>query len=182
MNSKYLNNVNLKKYVNEKKLKSLFKKLYPRCRSITGEGFRKSLRHLDEVEKLKTIKVQTGKKVLDWTIPDEWNIKDAYVLYKKKKIIDFKKHNLHVLNYSEPVNKVLTYKELTKHLYTLPKLPNAIPYVHSYYDRKWAFCLSYKQYKKLNRKGNYKVLVDSSIKLKNFSFPDIFPNKLISNL
>lgn len=172
MNNNYLKNLNLKEYVKEKDLKLLFNKLYPICRSITGEGFIKSLKYLSEIQNLKIIKVKTGKKVLDWTIPDEWNINDAYVLYKKKKIIDFKKHNLHILNYSKPVNKILKFNELKKHLYTLPNLPNAIPYVHSYYDRKWGFCLSHNQFKKLNKRGKYKVLVDSSIKPGYLNYSD----------
>lgn len=165
-----LHNLNISKFVDEKKLKFFFNKLYPICRSITGKGFVKSLKILNEIEKINFIKVKTGTKVLDWVVPKEWNIEDGYILYKNKKIVDFKKHSLHVLNYSDKVDKFCNYKELNKHLYTLPKSPNAIPYVHSYYDRKWGFALKHNQFKKLNKNGNYRVVIKSSFKNGNLTY------------
>ncbi len=163
-------NLNISKIVNEKKLNYFFSKLYPICRSITGKGFLDSLRILNEIEKINFKKVKSGTKVLDWTIPKEWNIEDGFLIYKKKKIIDFKKHNLHVMNYSEPVNKVLEFNELKNHLFTLPKIPNAIPYVHSYYNKNWGFSLSYNQFKKMNKKGKYKAVIKSNFKNGNLFY------------
>ena len=141
--------INYSKYIKEKNLISLFENLYPICRSITGKGFTDSLKILDKITKLKIKKVKSGTKVLDWTVPYVWNIEDAYLLENKKKIIDFKKHNLHVLNYSHPINQNVSFDELKKHIYTLPKMPNAIPYVHSYYKRNWGFAMKHKNLKQL---------------------------------
>ena len=125
--------------------------------------------------KNKFYKVKTGTKVLDWIVPKEWNIEDGYILFNNKKIVDFKNHSLHVINYSDKVDKVCNYNELKKHLYTLPKIPNAIPYVHSYYDRKWGFALKHNQFKKLNKKGSYRVVIKSSFKNGNL----VYSNNLI---
>tara|TARA_B100000795_G_scaffold258415_1_gene232470 strand:+ start:761 stop:2083 length:1323 start_codon:yes stop_codon:yes gene_type:complete len=171
-------NLNINKYINNLNLKKIFKKLYPICRSITGEGFEKSLDILSSASKLNKKKVKSGTKVLDWIIPDEWNIVDAYVKEKNKKIIDFKKHNLHIVNYSDSVDKIVSYKELVKHLHYLPKIPNAIPYLHSYYKKYWGFCLKYNQFKKLNKKGKFKVKIDSSFKKGNLIYSDnLIPGK-----
>ena len=159
-----IENLNFKSFVDEKKLLFYFKQLFPICRSITGKGFTDSLNILSKIEKLNIKKVKSGTKVLDWTVPDVWNIEDAYLLKGKKKIIDFKKHNLHVLNYSTPINKTLSFNELKKHLYTIPKIPNAIPYVHSYYKRNWGFALKHKQFLRMNKKAKYKAVIKSNIK------------------
>lgn len=99
----------------EKLLKIYFKKLFPICRSILGKGFRKSLEILGELVDLKKISVKSGTKVFDWTVPDEWNIDDAYLITPHgKKIAEFKKNNLHVVNYSQPINKVIEFDELKK--------------------------------------------------------------------
>ena len=145
-----LKNINIHSFVKEKEMSILFKKLYPICSSITGKGFTDRLKIINSIVKLNIKKVKSGKKVLDWVVPNVWNIKDAYLLRGKKKIIDFKKHNLHVVNYSSPINKTLNFQELDLHLYTLPKIPNAIPYVHSYYEKNWGFCMQDKQRKSLN--------------------------------
>ena len=124
---------NLKKYLDKDKLKKYFDKLYPIPRSILGEGFRKSLEVIGELVKLDIKKVNSGTNVLDWTIPPEWNIKDAYIITPSgKKIANFKKNNLSVVNYSTPINKTIKLEDLMKHLHTIPKLPNAIPYVTTY--------------------------------------------------
>jgi aminopeptidase-like protein len=156
----------------EKFLEKYFDRLYPICRSILGKGFRESLDILGEIVDLNIKKVKTGKKVLDWTIPDEWNVLDAYIVSPKgKKIAQFKKHNLHVVGYSIPVNKVISLNELKKNLHTLPEQPNAIPYVTSYYKRTWGFCLKYDEYKKL-KKGNYRVYINSTLKPGNLVYSD----------
>ena len=125
---------NLKKHLDKNKLKKYFEKLYPIPRSILGEGFRKSLKVIGELVKLDIKKVNSGTNVLDWTIPPEWNIKDAYIITPSgKKIANFKKNNLSVVNYSTPINKTIKLEDLKKHLHTIPKLPSAIPYVTTYY-------------------------------------------------
>ena len=120
------------------------KDLFPICRSITGPGVRETLKYMqDIIPELSINGIKSGTKVFDWTVPDEWIIHDAYVEDEKKnKIIDFKKNNLHVLNYSEPINKKLSLNELNKYLYSLPDQPSAIPYVTSYFKRRWGFCIS----------------------------------------
>ena len=144
------------------------KKLYHICRSITGNGIRKSLKIIKkEFPKLKIIEVKSKTKAFDWTIPAEWNIKNAFIADKfKKKIIDFKKNNLHVVNYSIPINKKITKNELIKKLYSLPNQPNAIPYVTSYYKRDWGFCISHKEKNRLlknyDNKDLFKIVIDST--------------------
>ncbi|MCX6809659.1 MAG: DUF2172 domain-containing protein, partial [Candidatus Berkelbacteria bacterium] len=108
----------------------LMKDLFPICRSITGDGVRETFKIISEQIPLKITEVKTGTKVFDWTIPREWNIKDAYIKNSKgKRIVDFKKSNLHILNYSVPVKKKISLKELKDHLYTLPEYPDWIPYL-----------------------------------------------------
>src|SRR3989344_1101740 len=110
----------------------LVKQLFPICRSITGNGVRETLHVIKKQIPIRIYEVPTGVKVFDWTVPKEWNIKDAYVVDEKgKKIIDFKKNNLHVVGYSIPVNKTISFSELQQHLYSLPEQPEAIPYVTS---------------------------------------------------
>ena len=121
--------------------------LFPICRSLTGDGFRKSLKIIkSEFPELKIKKIRSGTKVFDWNIPKEWNIFDAYVLDKNNnKIINFKENNLHLVGYSIPINKYIKKKELLKNLYCLKNQPGAIPYITSYYKKRWGFCLSYNQ-------------------------------------
>ena len=141
-------------------------KLFPICRSITGEGIRQTLSFFEKINPdLKRLKFKTKQKVFDWEIPNEWNINDAYFQHVKtnKKYALFKKNNLHVVNYSIPKNKIVTKKELVKNLYYLKNQPNAIPYVTSYYKKKWGFCISYNQFKKLPN-GEYKIYIDSTLK------------------
>ena len=141
------------------------KDLFPLCRSLTGDGTRKTLSYFKNINKeFKTIKFKSGKKVFDWKIPDEWIINDAYIQHKsKKKFADFKKSNLHVVGYSHPINKIMSKEKLLKNIYTQKSQPNSIPYITSYYKKGWGFCLSEKQKKSLPR-GKYKVLIDSKFK------------------
>ena len=142
----------------------LAERLLPICRSITGNGVRATLKILQEHIPLTVQEVPSGTPVFDWTVPKEWNIQDAYVSDAKgKKVIDFKKNNLHVVGYATPVNKTVTLAELQEHLYSDKKLPNAIPYVTSYYAERWGFCLAHKDRQKL-KKGKYKVVIDSELK------------------
>lgn len=138
--------------------------LFPIPRSITGQGFRDSLEILNKtlgegIFKFHSIK--SGTKVFDWIVPDEWNAKEAYIITPEgEKICDFKKHNLHLLNYSEAINQEIELEELQDHLYSIEEMPDAIPYVTSYYKRRWGFCLTHNERKKL-KKGKYKVYIDA---------------------
>lgn len=142
----------------------LIKSLYPICRSITGNGNRITLRMIKDFIPLEIKEVPTGVKVFDWTVPKEWNIRDAYIKDPNgKKIIDFKDSNLHVLNYSIPVHNKISLSELKGHLFTLPEYPDWIPYKTSYYNENWGFCMSYNQFKELID-GEYEILIDSTLK------------------
>ena len=142
------------------------RKLFPICRSISGEGVRETLFYLKTIcNDLQIKSFKSGKKVFDWVIPNEWIIKDAFILNEKgEKIINFKTNNLHLVSYSEAVNRTMTFHELDQHLYSLPEQPEAIPYVTSYYQRTWGFCISQNQRDLMDKKGMYKVFIDSSFK------------------
>ncbi|MEE6251022.1 MAG: DUF4910 domain-containing protein [Bdellovibrionota bacterium] len=127
-------------------LESYFDRLWPILRSITGEGFRKSLRILQEILPYEIESIASGTSVFDWTVPQEWKITEAFIANKEgEKVIDIKNNNLHVLNYSTAVDRLVKLEDLQEHLYSLEDLPEAIPYVTSYYQRRWGFCLSHNQ-------------------------------------
>ena len=159
--------MSMKKYYNIAKTK-----LFPITRSLTGNGVRKTLNIIQkEFPKLKIKKFKSGTKVFDWNIPEEWNVTDAYVIDKyKNKIIDFKKNNLHLVGYSVPIKKNITKKELFKNLYFLKNQPKAIPFITSYYERRWGFCISYNEYKNLDKRyslnDKFKVVINSNLKKK----------------
>jgi aminopeptidase-like protein len=137
--------------------------LYPICRSITGAGLRKTLnligRHID----LEIIEVPTGTRVFDWEVPLEWNIEDAYVLDADgHRVVDFRSHNLHVVNYSEPIHATMSLDSLDPHLHSLPANPQWIPYRTSYFQRQWGFCMRHRDRERL-RAGSYQVHIDSSL-------------------
>ena len=141
----------------------LIGELYPICRSITGDGLRETLRLLQRQVPLEIREVPTGTQVFDWTVPKEWNIRDAYVKNAKgERVIDFKKSNLHVVNYSVPVRQRMGLAELKEHLSTLPKHPDWIPYRTSYYKESWGFCLSEKQLATM-KDEEYEVCIDSTL-------------------
>lgn len=159
--------------MNIKEIYNLAKfELFPICRSITGEGVRKTLRKIKKkAPKLKIYEVKSGTKAFDWKVPPEWNIKSAFVEDKfGNKIIDFKKNNLHVVNYSQPINKKINKSILLKHLFSLPNQPNAIPYVTSYYKKTWGFCVTDISKKKIvnNYKSSdlFRVRINSSLNKK----------------
>lgn len=146
-----------------KEMHTLMKKLYPICRSITGDGVRETLKIIKQIIPIEIKEVPTGTKVFDWTVPKEWNIKDAYIKNSKgKKIVDFKNSNLHVISYSIPIKKKMNLSELKKHLYTIKEHPDWIPYITSYYKENWGFCITYNQYKKL-KEDEYEVVIDSTL-------------------
>ena len=144
-------------------LYALIEELYPICRSITGDGVRKTLAILGRYIPLQVHEVPSGTRVLDWTVPDEWNIRDAYIADAQgKRVVDFRAHNLHVLNYSVPVRARMRLTELRPHLHSLPEQPDLIPYRTSYYSKTWGFCLSQNQLAAL-RDEEYEVCIDASL-------------------
>jgi aminopeptidase-like protein len=149
---------------------ALVSTLFPICRSITGNGVRETLSHVQKLLPITVHEVPTGTPVFDWTVPKEWNIKDAYVANSQgERVIDFKKSNLHVLNYSIPVNQKMTLAALRPHLMTLPEHPDWIPYRTSYYQKKWGFCLSQNQLDALPE-DDYRVVIDSSLEAGSLSY------------
>ena len=147
------------------KIYKLAKKLWPINRSITGNGVRTTLKIFKKIcPNLKIIEVASGKKVFDWKIPKEWNVKEAWLKGPSgEKIADFSKNNLHLVGYSIPIKGKFNLDQIKKHIHTIKNQPNAIPYVTSYYKRAWGFCISFDKYKKL-KKGLYEVFINSEIK------------------
>lgn len=155
--------------------------LYPICRSITGDGVRKTLNKIKPVIPLEINEVPTGTQVFDWNVPQEWNIQDAWVKNSKgEKIIDFKKSNLHVLNYSLPVKNKVTLQELKEHVYTMPEHPDWIPYRTSYYQENWGFCISHNQFNKL-KDESYDVLIDSRLEDGALTFGEFYLKGALSD-
>jgi aminopeptidase-like protein len=144
--------------------------LYPICRSITGDGIRRTLELISARLPLKLKNIPTGTQVFDWTIPKEWNIRSAYINGPDgKRIVDFRDHNLHVLNYSAPIDATLSLERLKPHLFSLPDHPDWIPYRTAYYQENWGFCLSHRQLCSL-KEGNYEVKIDSSLTNGNLTY------------
>ena len=143
---------------------ALAEELFPVCRSITGEGIRFTLKRLQrEVPEMILHEVPSGTKVFDWIIPKEWKIEEAYIEdSEKKRIVDFKANNLHVVGYSVPVDEIVSLAKLDEHIYSLPDHPDWIPYVTSYYKERWGFCMSHNQRLSL-KEGNYHVVVKSRL-------------------
>lgn len=141
----------------------LIRELYPICRSITGRGVRDTLDSIRRHIPLTVHEVPSGTQVLDWTVPREWNIREAYIKDPRGSVVvDFKQSNLHVVGYSVPVRTKLPLKELREHLFTLPEAPELIPYRTSYYREAWGFCLSQRQLDALSD-GEYEVVIDATL-------------------
>lgn len=158
---------------------TLMKKLYPICRSITGNGVRKTLEIIANIIKITLYEIPSGTDAYDWIIPMEWNINDAYIKNSKgDKIIDFQKNNLHILSYSIPINTSMNFNELKEHIYYIEKYPNWIPYLTTYYNNNWGFALSYNDYLSMDKNENYEVVIDTSFKKGYLTYADyIIPGK-----
>lgn len=140
------------------------KDLFPMHRSLTGKGVEDTLHYLKKIlPGLKICTVASGTRAFDWTVPEEWNVKEAWIQGPDgKRFADIRTNNLHLVSYSVPVNQEMDLGELEKHLHSLPEQPTAIPYITSYYKKRWGFCLSHNERKKL-KPGKYKVFVDSTL-------------------
>ena len=155
-----------------KEIYALIEELFPICRSITGHGVRETLSILQEYLPLQVAEIPSGTEVFDWTVPREWNIRDAYILDPQgRKVVDFRKSNLHVVGYSVPVRRVLSLGELRKHLHSLPDQPDAIPYLTSYYEERWGFCISHRVLESL-LPGEYTAVIDSTLEPGSLTYAD----------
>ncbi len=142
----------------------LVRELYPICRSITGDGVRETLARIQKHITLNIHEVPSGTRVFDWTVPEEWNISDAYIKNNTgERVIDFRTSNLHVVSYSAPVHETMALGDLRKHVITLPDQPDLVPYRTAYYNKTWGFCLSQRQLDSLPD-GQYEVCIDSYFK------------------
>lgn len=159
--------------MNGAEMHALATDLYPICRSITGEGLRETLRRLQKQVPLEIHEVKSGTQVLDWTVPKEWNIRDAYVADANgTRVIDFKRSSLHVLNYSTPIRKKMPLAELRPHLFTLPDHPDWVPYRTSYYSEAWGFCAAHRVVEALPD-GEYEVVIDSTLAPGSLSYGEL---------
>jgi len=143
----------------------LLQRLFPICRSITGDGVRETLAVLHEQVDFDIREIPSGTTCYDWTVPDEWNVRDAFISDASgKRIVDFRSNNVHLVSYSIPVDAEMTFDELAPHLHSLPDMPDAIPYRTSYYNRNWGFGLTQRHMDVLDRNGRYHVRIDSDLR------------------
>jgi aminopeptidase-like protein len=151
----------------------LMHRLLPLCRSLTGEGVRSTFDILEEEIPITRTEIPSGTKVFDWIVPDEWNIRDAYIAAADgSRVVDFQRSSLHVVSYSEPVRTRLPLEALRERLHTLPEQPDVVPYRTSYYERTWGFCLSHRQLLELPP-GDYEVVIDSTLEPGHLSFAEL---------
>lgn len=144
---------------------ALITRLYPICRSITGDGVRETLQIIREQIPIELREVPSGTRVFDWTVPREWNIRDAWIKNGAgERLVDFRQLNLHVVSYSSPMRRRMRLSELRAHLFTLPDHPDWVPYRTTYYEENWGFCLSEKQLERFGEEEEYEVCIDSSLK------------------
>ena len=153
---------------------SFARRIFPITRSLTGEGVRQTLLEIKKLGvDLRICKVSSGTEVYDWHIPNEWNISEAFIIGPAgEKIVDFRDNNLHVVGYSEPVDLELSLDELLSHVHSLPQRPAAIPYVTSYYERRWGFCMSENQRKEL-KPGKYRAVIKSTLKPGEMNYGEV---------
>jgi len=153
---------------------SYVSEMFPICRSITGNGVRETLKIIQGMLPVQVREVPSGTKVFDWEVPKEWNIKSAYIKNSNgKKVLDFANCNLHVLNYSVPVHKMVSLQELQSHLFYLQDHPDWIPYRTSYYKEDWGFCMSYNQFLTLED-DTYEVFIDSTLSPGHLSYGEYY--------
>jgi aminopeptidase-like protein len=155
-------------------MRDMIEELYPICRSITGNGVRQTLARIGQRIPLMTFEVPTGTMVFDWTIPREWNIRDAYIKNSRgERVVDFRQCNLHVVNYSTPIHMTLPLSELRTHLHSIPERPTWIPYRTTYYQNTWGFCLSHDELIRLED-ALYEVCIDSSLTDGHLTYAECF--------
>jgi aminopeptidase-like protein len=159
----------------EREMLELIESLYPICRSITGDGVRETLRLVGQKLPLERHEVPSGTPVLDWTVPDEWNVRDAWIKNRAgERVVDFRRCNLHLVSYSEPLSpRWISRAELVEHLHSLPEHPDWIPYRTSYYKRSWGFCVSEKQLESLSD-AEYEVCIDSTLAPGHLTYGEYF--------
>lgn len=167
-----LDRVGLTRAETPSEMETYFDRLWPIMRSITGDGVRETHRILSEIVPLSTYEIPSGTEVFDWTIPPEWNFKDAYILNGRgEKIVDCKANNIQLLNYSTPFSGTMGLAELKEHLTTDPRDPDSIPYATSYYSRKWAFCVS-RTFLEALPEDTYTVCVDTTLEDGSLTYSD----------
>ena len=151
----------------------LMRRLFPLCRSLTGDGVRVTFDVLEEEIPITRIEIPSGTRVFDWIVPEEWNIRDAYIASPDgTRVVDFRRSSLHVVSYSEPVRTTLSLDALRERLHTLPDQPEVIPHRTSYYDRTWGFCLSHRQMLEL-QPGDYDVVIDSTLEPGHLTYAEL---------
>lgn len=156
------------------RMHALASRVFPLCRSITGDGVRETLREVAARIPLEIHEVPSGTKVLDWTVPDEWNLREAYIAAADgRRVVDFGESNLHVVSYSEYVREDMTLENLRPHLHVHAERPDWIPYRTSYYTRSWGFCLSRNQLEALED-GTYEVVIDSTLAPGSLTYGECF--------
>jgi len=148
--------------------------LYPICRSITGDGIRETLAAIAQRIPLCLTELASGTQVFDWTIPREWNVREAYIKDSQgDRVVDFQRSNLHLMSYSVPVKATMSLSELQPHLFTVPDKPDCIPYRTSYYQENWGFCLSHNQALSL-ADGKYEVSIDTTLEDGNLTYAECY--------
>jgi aminopeptidase-like protein len=152
---------------------ALMQELFPICRSITGDGVRETLNAVGRRIPLELHEVPSGTRVLDWTVPDEWNVRDAYIARDGRRLVDFQESNLHLVSYSEPFRGMLSLPELRPHLHSLPDHPSRVPYRTSYYARTWGFCVAHEQLARLED-AEYEVVVDTTLGPGSLTYGECF--------
>ena len=157
-----------------KEMHNFMAELYPICRSITGEGVRETLRAIRKRIPLEVHEVSSGTKVFDWTVPQEWNVSDAYIMNRVgKRVVDFKAHNLHLMSYSSPIRRKMPLADLRPHLFTLPDYPEWIPYRTSYYKENWGFCLRHEDFERLPD-DEYEVVIESTLQAGSLTYGEVY--------